>query len=215
MSLTPQALLAELDTALPQAAESWRSTVLRRITDLFLSGAERYTDPQVALFDAVMSRLLPGLDRDELAELSGRLAGVANGPINVLASLARHLDIAVCGPVIEQAKALPDKVLAEAADRDRVDPNILAKIAARPQLSPAVTDVLLKRGGPQLQRKLIDNPNAHISEGGFARVIMGLDGDKDLAQAVAARNDLPPELRLWLKEILGREQAAKEQAAKS
>jgi uncharacterized protein (DUF2336 family) len=203
MSLTPQTLLAELDTALPQAAESWRSMVLRKITDLFLSGAEVYNDQHVALFDAVMSRLLPGLDRDDLAELGNRLAGIANAPLNVLASLARHLDILVCGPVLEQAKALPDKVLAEAADRDRVDPNILAKIAARPRLGESVTDVLLKRGGLLLQRKIIDNPDARISEGGFARVIMGLDGDKDLAQAVAARNDLPAELRLWLKDILG------------
>jgi uncharacterized protein (DUF2336 family) len=203
MSLTPQTLLAELETALPQAAESWRSMVLRKITDLFLSGAEVYNDQHVALFDAVMSRLLPGLDRDDLAELGNRLAGIANAPLNVLASLARHLDILVCGPVLEQAKALPDKVLAEAADRDRVDPNILAKIAARPRLGESVTDVLLKRGGLPLQRKILDNPDARISEGGFARVIMGLDGDKELAQAVAARNDLPPELRLWLKDILG------------
>ena len=49
MSLTPQALLAELDTTLPRAAESWRSTVLRKITDLFLSGAEVYNDQHVAL----------------------------------------------------------------------------------------------------------------------------------------------------------------------
>jgi uncharacterized protein (DUF2336 family) len=203
MSLTPQALLAELDTTLPQVEESWRSTVLRKITDLFLSGAELYNDQHVALFDAVMSRLLPGLDRDDLAELGNRLAGIANAPLNVLASLARHLDVLVCGPVLEQAKALPDKVLAEAADRDRVDPNILAKIAARPRLGESVTDVLLKRGGLPLQRKILDNPDARISEGGFARVIMGLDGDKELAQAVAARSDLPPELRLWLKDILG------------
>ena len=203
MSLTPQALLAELDTTLPQVEESWRSTVLRKITDLFLRGADLYNDQHVALFDAVMSRLLPGLDRDDLAELGNRLAGIANAPLNVLASLARHLDILVCGPVLEQAKALPDKVLAEAADRDRVDPNILAKIAARPRLGESVTDVLLKRGGLPLQRKILDNPDARISEGGFARVIMGLDGDKELAQAVAARNDLPPELRLWLKDILG------------
>jgi uncharacterized protein (DUF2336 family) len=203
MSLTPQALLAELDTTLPQVEESWRSTVLRKITDLFLSGADLYNDQHVALFDAVMSRLLPGLDRDDLAELGNRLAGIANAPLNVLASLARHLDILVCGPVLEQAKALPDKVLAEAADRDRVDPNILAKIAARPQLGETVTDVLLNRGGLLLQRKILDNPDARISEGGFARVIMGLDGDKDLAQAVAARNDLPAELRLWLKDSLG------------
>jgi uncharacterized protein (DUF2336 family) len=203
MSLTPQALLAELDTTLPQVEESWRSTVLRKITDLFLSGADFYNDQHVALFDAVMSRLLPGLDRDDLAELGNRLAGIANAPLNVLASLARHLDILVCGPVLERAKALPDKILAEAADRDRVDPNILAKIAGRPRLGETVTDVLLKRGGLSLQRKIIDNPDARISEGGFARVIMGLDGDKDLAQAVAARNDLPAELRLWLKDILG------------
>jgi uncharacterized protein (DUF2336 family) len=203
MSLTPQALLAELDTTLPQAAESWRSAVLRRITDLFLSGADLYNDQHVALFDAVMTRLLPGLDRDDLAELGNRLAGIANAPLNVLASLARNLDILVCGPVLEQAKALPDKVLAEAADRDRVDPNILAKIAARPRLGETVTDILLKRGGLPLQRKIIDNPDARISESGFARVIMGLDGDKDLAQAVAARNDLPAELRLWLRDILG------------
>jgi uncharacterized protein (DUF2336 family) len=203
MSLTPQALLAELDTTLPPVEESWRSTVLRKITDLFLSGADLYNDQHVALFDAVMSRLLPGLDRDDIAELGNRLAGIANAPLNVLASLARHLDILVCGPVLEQAKALPDKVLAEAADRDRVDPNILAKIAARPRLGESVTDVLLKRGGLPLQRKILDNPDARISEGGFARVIMGLDGDKELAQAVAARNDLPPELRLWLKDILG------------
>jgi uncharacterized protein (DUF2336 family) len=203
MSLTPQALLAELDTTLPQAEESWRSTVLRQITDLFLSGADLYNDQHVALFDAVMSRLLPGLDRDDLAELGNRLAGIANAPLDVLASLARHLDILVCGPVLEQARGLPDRVLAEAADRDRVDPNILARIGARPRLNEAVTDVLLKRGGPSMQRKLINNPNARISEGGFARVIMGLDGDKELAQAIAARDDLPAELRPWLKEILG------------
>jgi uncharacterized protein (DUF2336 family) len=201
MALTPQTLLAELDTALPQAAESWRGTVLRRITDLFLSGADLYAEQHVALFDAVMSRLLPGLDRDELAELSGRLAIVDNAPMNVLASLARHPDIVVSGPVLERAKGLPDKVLAEAADRDRVDPNILAKIAARPQLGETVTDALLKRSAQPRQRTLIDNPNARISEGGFARVIMGLDGDKGFAQAIAARGDLPAELRPWLKDI--------------
>jgi hypothetical protein len=70
MSLTPQALLAELDATLPQASESWRGAVLRQITDLFLNSAELYSDQQVALFDAVMSRLIMGVDRAALAELS-------------------------------------------------------------------------------------------------------------------------------------------------
>jgi uncharacterized protein (DUF2336 family) len=116
MSLTPQALLAELDAALPQASESWRGAVLRQIADLFVNGAELYSDQQVALFDAVMGRLIMGVDRAALAELSSRLAGVANAPVNVVGSLARHLDIAVCGPVLERAEAVPDK--------DRVRPRI-------------------------------------------------------------------------------------------
>ena len=202
MSLTPQALLAELDATLPRASESWRGAVLRQITDLFLNSAELYSDQQVALFDAVMSRLIMGVDRTALAELSSRLASVANAPVNVVGSLARHLDIAVCGPVLERAEAVPDKDLAEAAGRDRVDPSILTRIAARPRLSETVTDILLKRGSQAVQRTIIDNPNAHISESGFARAIMGLDGNKSLAEATAARNDVPTELRLWLVETL-------------
>jgi uncharacterized protein (DUF2336 family) len=202
MSQTPQALLAELDTTLPQATQFWRSVVLRQITDLFLSGAEFYSDQHVALFDAVMVRLMAGVDRKALAELSERLAGVANAPRNVVGALARHLDISVCGPIIEEAPALPEKLLAEIADRDRVDPGLLAKIAARAELGEAVTDVLLKRGNRAIQRSIIDNPAARISEQGFARAIMSIDGDKPFAESIAARDDVPTELRLWLKEIL-------------
>lgn len=203
MPQTQQALLAELDTTLPQTTEFWRTTVLRRITDLFLNGAELYTDQHVALFDAVMTRLMAGVDRKALAELSSRLAGLANAPFNVLGSLARHLDVAVCGPVIEQAPALPEKLLAEIADRDRVDRDVLTKIAARGRLGEAVTDILLKRGSRATQLAIINNPAARISESGFARVIMSIDGDKAFAEAIAARDDVPPELRPWLKDILG------------
>jgi uncharacterized protein (DUF2336 family) len=202
MSHTPQALLAELDTALPRATRFWRSVVLQQVTDLFLNGAEFYTDQHVALFDAVMVRLMGGVDRKALAELSSRLAGLANTPRNVLASLVRHLDISVCGPIIERAPALPEQLLTEIADRDRVDPGVLAKIAARNELGEAVTDVLLKRGNRAIQRAIIDNPAARISERGFARAIMNIDDDKAFAQAIAARTDVPAELRPWLKEIL-------------
>ena len=71
-----------------------------------------------------------------------------------------------------------------------------------PQLGETVTDSLLKRGNPAIQRTILENPNARVSENGFARVIMSLDGDKNLAQIVAARQDLPAELRPWLNDIL-------------
>jgi uncharacterized protein (DUF2336 family) len=202
MTLNAQTLLAELDTTLSEVSQDWRTAVLRQIADMFFNSAELYSKDQVALFDAVMSLLLPGVDRPTLAELSNRLTGAPLPPPKVLASLANHPDLEVCGPVLERSKALPDKVLVEVADRERIEHSILAKIAAREQLDETVTDSLLKRGNAAIQRTILENPNARVSENGFARVIMGLDGDKSLAQMVAARQDLPAELRPWLNDIL-------------
>jgi uncharacterized protein (DUF2336 family) len=202
MPLTAQSLLTELDMTLQQASVPWRSTALRRIADLFLSGADFYTADQVALFDAVMCRLIKNVDRAQLAELSARLAPVTNAPVKFLGALARHSDLAVCGPVLEQAQALPDQDLVEIADKDRVDLKLLAKIAARPQLGAAVTDVLLKRGDTAIQQMIVTNPDAQVSDSGFARLLVGMNGNKILAAAMAARQDVPKELRLWLAEIL-------------
>ena len=202
MTLNAQTLLAELDTTLSEVPQDWRTAVLRQIADMFFNGAELYSKDQVALFDAVMSLLLPGVDRPTLAELSNRLTGAPLPPPKVLASLANHPDLEVCGPVLERSKALPDKVLVEVADGERIEHSILAKIAAREQLDETVTDSLLKRGNAAIQRTILENPNARVSENGFARVIMGLDGDKSLTQMVAARQDLPAELRPWLNDIL-------------
>ena len=102
MTLTAQTLLAELDTTLSEVSQDWRTAVLRQIADLYLSGADLYSKDQVALFDAVMSLLLPGVDRPTLAELSNRLAGVPLPPAKVLASLANHPELEVCGPVLER-----------------------------------------------------------------------------------------------------------------
>ena len=160
MTLTPQVLLTELDTALSEVSPDWRNAVLRQITDLFFARADLYTKEQVALFDSTMSLLLPGLDRQRLAELSNRLADLASAPAKVLASLANHPDPLVCAPVLERSTALPDKVLIAVAERERIAQSILAKIAARKELSPALTDRLLKRGNAAIQRVLLENPNA-------------------------------------------------------
>jgi uncharacterized protein (DUF2336 family) len=202
MTLTPQTLLAELDTTLAEVSQDWRTTVLGQIADLFFNSADRYNFDQVALFDTVMSLLLPGVDRLTLAQLSNRLADLSSPPAKVLASLANHPDPDVCGPVLERSKALPDKILVDVLEREGADPKMPAKIAARAELGAPVTDCLLKRGSAAMQRTILENPNARISENGFARIIMGLGGDTSLAQLVAGRPDLPAELRPWLNDIL-------------
>jgi uncharacterized protein (DUF2336 family) len=202
MPLTAQTLLADLDAALPQTSAFWRSTALRQIVALFLSGAALYGREQIALFDEVICRLIKNADRTQLAELSSTLAGVDRPPPKILSILARHADIAISGPVLERAKALPDTELADIAEADRLDPNVLLKIASRGALSETVTDALLKRGNRIVRQKIVVNPNARISELGFARLISSIAGDKELAAAVAARKEVPPELRPFLEATL-------------
>lgn len=205
MTSAAQPLLAELDTAFSQASQTWRATALRQIADLFVASAALYSAEQIALFDDVICRLIPKMDRTALAELSNKLAPVGNAPVKAIASLARNADLAVAGPILEFAAALPDEDLIAIAGR--IDLKLLPKIAARTALSEAVTDILLERGNAAIKRRLIDNPNARMSETGFARMVSGINGDKELATALAARQDVPDELRVWLDAVLNPKQA--------
>lgn len=202
MTPAAQALLTDLEAILAQAPTEWRRAALLRIVDLFLHGAESYGDDHVAIFDEVMCRLIKDIDRAVLAEVSTKLAPVDNAPSKVVGTLARHVDTAIHGPVLEQAKTVSDEDLVAIANRDRIDPRLLNRIADRPTLSEAVTDILLRRGNAAIQRKIIDNPNARVSEAGFARIVLGVNGNKPLAAAIAARDDVPAELRVWLDKTL-------------
>jgi uncharacterized protein (DUF2336 family) len=202
MTSAAQPLIVELDTVLSRATSTWRNNTLRRLADLFLVDAEAYTDDQVAVFDDVMCRLIDKADRRTLADLSTRLAQVHNAPVRVVATLARNLDIAVAGPLLEKSNVLTDADLVEIADREKKDPAALSLIAARARLSEPLTDVLVRRGNAILARKLIERLDAPLSESSFARLVTSVENDKDLATAIAKRDDLPAELRPWLDAAL-------------
>jgi len=204
MTSEAQSLIIELDSALSRtpAPAAWRGRILRRLTDLFLIDSESYTFEQVAVFDDVISHLIEKIDRRLLVELSNRLAPLKNAPIKVIGTLARHADMLVAGPLLEKSDALTDADLIEIADKDRRDPALLSTIAARPRLSEAITDILIRRGNAALNRKLIDRVDAPISESSFARMVTSLEKDKDLAAAIAKRADLPAELRPWIDAAL-------------
>ena len=71
------AIIAELEDAFQSGVSEKRVNMLRRVTDLFISGANAYTEEHVALFDDVIGRLSRGIEAKVRAELSHRLAPVA------------------------------------------------------------------------------------------------------------------------------------------
>src|SRR5690606_4979120 len=101
-------LFDELEATLTNGAGQQRFTILRKITDLFLSEADTYTDDHVAIFDELMSRLIDRIERQALVELSGRLAPAGRAPLRVIGALANSDDIEVARPVLEQSAMLPD-----------------------------------------------------------------------------------------------------------
>jgi uncharacterized protein (DUF2336 family) len=200
MTPAAQSLLTELDLTLIRAPEPWRRDALRQMIDLFLITAENCDTTQTDVFDEVLFRLLKKSDRATLAEVAATLAPVEKGPTKVLGTLARHSDTSISGPVIALSPSLRDKDLADIAEK--TEQRMLMAIAARPKIGEIVTDVLLKRGDRAIKLRLIKNPRAKLSEAGFARLVIGLNGDKELAAAIAIRPDVPPELRPWLVQTL-------------
>src|SRR5450755_3988145 len=78
--LTSQSLVAELESALNSGGSLQRSDILRKVTDLFLAGADAFDEECVGVFDGVMGRLIEKIERQALVELSGRLAPIRNAP---------------------------------------------------------------------------------------------------------------------------------------
>lgn len=189
-------LIMELDSTLQRASSSQHLTILRGVTDLFVNGAEAFSTEHVAIFDDVIGRLIDKADRVALAELSGRLASIGNAPSNVIDRLARHEDIAIAGPILQKCN-VSDKTLVEVAGSK--GEKHLAAIASRPQISEAVSDVLVGRCTLETARKVTDNKGASLSEVGFVKLINRAKNDKALAAAIEARTDLPPELQPFLK----------------
>jgi uncharacterized protein (DUF2336 family) len=173
-----------------------------RVTALFLASADSFSDDHVELFRDVFERLINTIElravgdvsaRFALAEMSAQLAPVRQAPASVMRRLARHDDISVAAPVLTESARLTSDDLIELA-RTKGEKHLLA-ISARWWLQEVVTDALLARRFPSVSRRLVDNPGARVSAGGFAVVIAQAASDPELAVATGIRADLPPDLR--------------------
>jgi uncharacterized protein (DUF2336 family) len=190
-------LFDDLDVALQSGSSEKRVAMLRQVTDLFLSEADRLSEEQIGVFDGVLVQLIDRIETRTLAEISERLAPVANAPIDLTLNLARHSEIGIAGPILTNSTRLSTADLVEIAKTKSQD-HLLA-ISGRAQIETAVTDVLMDRGNQAVVHSIAGNSGAMFSEGGFAALLKAAENDDKLAEKTGSRIDLP--LRL-LKELL-------------
>jgi len=207
--------MSEIDTGLSiadevEAAISTGSTqkcaeTAGRVTALFLASATRYSDEQIELFGDVFERLINTIElraladagaRIALAELSAQLAPLPQAPASVIGRLARHEEIDVARPVLTESPRLSSEDLVEIASNG--GEKHLVAIAGRWWLQEIVTDALLARRFPSVNRRLVNNPGAKVTPAGFAMIVAQAVSDPELAVATGIRADLPRELRTKL-----------------
>jgi uncharacterized protein (DUF2336 family) len=194
-----QSLIIELEEALRSGSKDRRIDTLRRVTDLFVADAERFSDQQINVFDEVLGHLVKRIESRALAELSRRLAPIQNAPTEVVRRLARDDDIAVAEPILTVSGRLSESDLIEIAST-KTQAHLLA-ISARAQIGVALTDVLLQRGNPDVFRTLAENAGAQFSARGFETLVRSAEHDVRLAEKIGVRLDVP--LRLF-RELLAR-----------
>jgi uncharacterized protein (DUF2336 family) len=183
-------LIVDLEDAVQRGSPQRRAETLRRITDLFLGAADRFSSDQIALFDDVMGRLIDRIEMRALAELSRRLGPVANAPEGVVRRLAHNDAIAVAGPVLTQSARLGEADLVQIA-ASKSQAHLLA-IARRGALGESVTEVLVRRGNPYVKRNVAANPAASFSAATYGELVASARDDGTLAERMVRRADLRP-----------------------
>jgi uncharacterized protein (DUF2336 family) len=193
---TSDNLLDELQTTLASGTVARRVETLRRVTDLFISGAVEFSDDQISLFDDVFQCLMHHIETSAKALLSNRLALYDRAPPLTVRALAFDDLIEVAAPVLSQSERLDDETLIETA-RSKSQAHLMA-ISTRKVLSGAVTDVLVQRGNDEVVQSTASNPGAEFSERGFTRLIDRAEGNDGIATCVGLRPNLPRHLYLKL-----------------
>src|SRR5207237_9256320 len=102
-------------------------------------------------------------------------------------------------PDLDNSERLTDSDLIEIAKTKSQAHQL--KIAGRPQLNEAVTEILIDRGDSEVVNKVASNKGARFSDTGFSKLVVLASGNDRLTATVAGRSDMPPRL---FRELLTR-----------
>jgi len=181
-------MYAELKELAEKPSSEKRLDLLRKIADMFFDGIDDYTEAETSLFNEVMETIVDQVSRDAKIDIATNLAILPGFPLPVVRKLANDSDIEIARPVIRGASGLTDLDLIEIA-RKASDGHLDA-IATRPQLSEAITDVLIDRRSRQVVHTISANHGARFSEWGMDVLVSRASDDGQVQNALVERSDL-------------------------
>jgi uncharacterized protein (DUF2336 family) len=184
--------IAELEGAVEGGSPARRAQILRQVTQLLLSSANRLDERRIGVFDDVLIRLIEHVEARMLAQLSTILSDLTSAPKQAVRRLACHEDATVAGPILLKSEALSESDLIEIATH--AGQRHLLAISGRKTLKEAFTDAILKRGDTTVCRMLAKNAGARFSDQGYSKLVATAERDDDIADALVVRPDMPVEM---------------------
>ena len=184
-----RSIIAEIEGTFATGSAEKQAEIVRRVTDLFLAGADTYSDLHVDVFDSVISRLAEKIETKARVELAHRLAPADNAPPLTVRKLANDESIDVAGPILSRSNRLTDEDLLAIASNDRQD-RLLA-ISKRSSLSEKVSEVLVTHGNRDVVLSVTQNEGARFSDAGYGKLVDRSINDEVLAICVSMRKDIP------------------------
>jgi uncharacterized protein (DUF2336 family) len=185
---TATALIPELDEIVRDGDPKRRADAARRLGELFLQGVAHFHPDHIALFDGVLTSLVPHAEIAARADLAERLSLLANAPRGLVGQLAHEDEIAIAGPLLRRSPVLDEQVLVEIA-REKGQGHLSA-MTERPKLSPDLTDVIIRRGDRDVVRRAAGNAGAMFSPDGYSTLIKRAGQDGVLTIKLGQRDDL-------------------------
>ncbi len=182
-------LIGQLEQVIAGNDIGHRAEMLRRVTDLFVTGSGKLSEEQIALFDDVMGRLVDHIGISARAAFGHVLAKLPDAPPVVVRRLALDDAIDVAGPILSHSVRVDDLTLVEGA-KTKSQAHLLA-ISHRKTLTEPVTDVLVDRGDRKVVLSTAGNPGAAFSEFGYSTLVERSSDDGDLAIRIWVRPEIP------------------------
>lgn len=183
---TPAALVDVYDRLREHPNVAVRTETARHVGTLFstptLSAAERRT----AL--AILERLVQDVEQEVREALAFHVARCALLPPELARKIAEDVD-AVALPFLRVSPALSDADLVAIITAGSVSKQMA--IAARPSVSPGVTEVLIGTGSPSVVTALLQNDGATITEAGYHTIMDEFASDDRVQRLMVARPALP------------------------
>jgi hypothetical protein len=161
---------------LARVTTSERSQLLLNIADMYVAAADNLDEDAVAAFDTIMLGQIDISEHAAVVALSRKLAALANPPPNLIRTFARNADIAIAGPVLSQSPFLATNDLVELAAAN--GQAHLHALCSRTEIPPALSAVLIERGGPSVHTRLLMTPTAQFEAAEFGRLLSHANADE-------------------------------------